>query len=132
MRALKGSAFVLVLLLITFAGVIHAQPTPYRIMPLGDSITQSDVNHNSYRRPLWKLLQAAHIPVDFVGSLTEHYVPRVNDPPNPDFDMDHEGHAGLRTDEILAQIPAWAQTYQPDVVLIHLGTNDLMQGQSNE
>lgn len=121
-----------VLLLFIVAVKTHAQPVPYRIMPLGDSITQSDVNHNSYRRPLWKLLQAAYIPVDFVGSLTEHFIPRLNEPPNPDFDMDHEGHAAWRTDEILAQLPVWAQSYQPDVVLVHLGTNDIMAGQSYE
>ena len=30
--------------------------TPVRIMPLGDSITQGDFEHDSYRRPLFKSL----------------------------------------------------------------------------
>jgi lysophospholipase L1-like esterase len=65
--------------------------------------------------------------IDFVGS--QHGV--GNGPPaNPDFDMDHEGHAGWRADEILAQVQAWATAASPDFVLIHVGTNDLSQGQS--
>ena len=46
------------------------------------------------------------------------------------FDIDHEGHAGWRADEILAQIQAWATAASPDFVLLHIGTNDLSQGQS--
>jgi hypothetical protein len=40
---------------------------PTRIMPIGDSITQADSNHNSYRRPLWIHLRQAGYNVDFVG-----------------------------------------------------------------
>jgi lysophospholipase L1-like esterase len=128
MRVLK--LLPLVLLLVIFARPAQAQKT-YRIMPLGDSITQADINHNSYRRPLWRMLQAANMEVDFVGSLTEHFLPRMNLPPDPDFDLNHEGHAGLRADEILARLPAWAAAAQPDIVLLHVGTNDVMQGQGN-
>jgi lysophospholipase L1-like esterase len=54
-----------------------------------------------------------------------------NGPPaNSDFDMDHEGHSGWRADEIVAHIQAWAAAASPDVVLLHIGTNDLRQGQS--
>ena len=98
-----------------------------RIMPLGDSITQGDSDHNTYRRPLWKSLRAEGYNVDFVGSL------RVNHrgpPPNDDFDHDHEGHWGWRVDEILGDIHRWAEEYQPDVVLVHLGSNDVFQRQS--
>ena len=98
-----------------------------RIMPLGDSITQGDSDHNTYRRPLWKSLRAEGYNVDFVGSL------RVNHrgpPPNDDFDHDHEGHWGWRVDEILDDIHRWAEEYQPDVVLVHLGSNDVFQRQS--
>ncbi len=38
-----------------------------KILPLGDSITQADFNYNSYRRPLWHLLNEAGYSVDFVG-----------------------------------------------------------------
>jgi lysophospholipase L1-like esterase len=98
-----------------------------RIMPLGDSITQSVSPHNSYRYYLWHLLLNQHFGVDFVGSL--HGV-GDGPPANPDFDMDHEGHAGFRADEIAANIQMWATQAAPDIVLLHIGTNDLCQRQS--
>jgi lysophospholipase L1-like esterase len=96
-------------------------------MPLGDSITQGDVSHDSYRRSLWKQLQAAGQRVDFVGSTRENY---RGGPPVPDFDTDHEGHWGWRADEVLGEIAAWARASRPDVVLMHLGTNDALEGES--
>lgn len=101
----------------------------FRVMPLGDSITQADSNHNSFRRPLWQRLEAAGFEVDFVGSQQHHH--RGN-APNEDFDLDHEGHWGWRADEILNKIERWAIAHQPDAVLIHLGSNDIFQGQSNQ
>jgi lysophospholipase L1-like esterase len=107
--------------------VTVSRPTA-RIMPIGDSITQADKNHSSYRRPLWQMLQAGEYTVDFVGSLQQNF-DGAN--PNSDFDLDHEGHWGWRADEILANLNGWASTYQPHVALIHLGTNDIFQGNSN-
>ncbi|MCA9882868.1 MAG: DUF1593 domain-containing protein [Anaerolineae bacterium] len=99
------------------------------ILPLGDSITQGNIETNSYRRPLWFMLEEAGYEVDFVGSTTSNF---EGDPPNPDFDVDHEGHWGWRSDEILAELPTWLEDYTPDFALIHLGTNDIFQGVSNE
>ena len=104
--------------------------TEIRIMPLGDSITQADTERSSYRRPLWQKLQSADFnTVDFVGSQTEN---EGGANPNPDFDLDHEGHSGFRTDQILLELDDWIDAAQPDVALIHLGTNDILQGQSAE
>ncbi len=101
--------------------------TTTRIMPLGNSITQSYTNYNSYRRPLWHRLRNAGYAVDFVGSQRSNY----NGPPaNPDFDLDHEGHSGWRADQLLGSIGTWASTYRPDVVLMHAGSNDMLQAQS--
>ena len=97
-----------------------------RIMPLGDSITQADADHDSYRRPLWQRLEASGARVDFVGSQRAHH---RGEPPRADFDIDHEGHWGWRVDEVLEHIDGWIEDAQPDVVLIHLGTNDLIQRQ---
>jgi acyl-CoA thioesterase I len=96
-------------------------------MPLGDSITQGDSAHDSYRRELWRLLEAQALQADFVGSQRDGF---GGGPPNPDFDRDHEGHWGFRADEILAGLENWVRSARPDVVLVHLGTNDLLQGQS--
>ena len=97
------------------------------IMPLGDSITESNKGLNSYRYYLWHLLLDHGYRVDFVGSKRGV----GNGPPgNSDFDMDHEGHAGWRADEILNHINDWARAASPDIVLLHIGTNDLCQGQT--
>jgi lysophospholipase L1-like esterase len=101
--------------------------TGVRIMPLGDSITQGDRNHNSYRRPLWLKLRNAGYNVNFVGSTKAHY---LGNAPNSDFDQDHEGRWGWQVDEVLGQIDQWMRNAKPDIVLIHLGTNDISRGQS--
>lgn len=108
---------------------VDGTPTSIRIMPLGDSITQADRNHNSYRRPLWLKLRAAGYDVNFVGSTKSNY---LGNAPKSDFDQDHEGHWGWEVDEVLAQVDRWSATAKPDVVLIHLGTNNILRGQSFE
>ena len=95
-------------------------------MPLGDSITQGDSDHNTYRRPLWLSLNADGHDVDFVGSRRSHH---RGDPPRSDFDRDHEGHWGIRVDEVLRDIVRWTRAAQPDIVLVHLGSNDIFQDQ---
>lgn len=105
------------------------EPSPARIMPLGDSITQGDSDHETYRRPLWKTLESLGHRVDFVGSLRSHH---RGAPPRSDFDMDHEGHWGWRTDEILERLEQWLTASEPDYVLVHLGSNDVFQGQPND
>jgi acyl-CoA thioesterase-1 len=102
-------------------------PNATRIMPLGDSITQAESGHDSYRRPLFKTLELEGYEVDFVGSLRSNH---GGWPPRPDFDLDHEGHWGWRVDQILEELEGWVATAEPDVVLVHLGSNDVFQGQS--
>ncbi len=105
-----------------------ADAQPVRIMPLGDSITESHTDHNSYRRALWHMLNDQGYEVDFVGSMTGVFPGGL--PPIQDFDMDHEGHWGWRADELLNQLPGWLGGYTPDIVLMHVGTNDCFQGNS--
>jgi len=101
----------------------------WRIMPIGDSITEASGSRDSYRRPLWHLLKDAGVDIDFVGSRSGN---RDGEVPNPDFDTDHEGHWGWKADRFLNNdnIANWSGTYRPDVILIHLGTNDIFGGQS--
>ncbi|MEM7205945.1 MAG: SGNH/GDSL hydrolase family protein [Planctomycetota bacterium] len=97
------------------------------VMPIGDSITEADDGDATYRYFLWQsLLDDGHC-VDFVGSRRGV---RAGLPRFPNFDQDHEGHWGWRADEILGSMRGWVGVNPPDVVLIHLGTNDLWQGQS--
>ncbi|MFJ8958439.1 cellulase family glycosylhydrolase [Lentzea sp. NPDC102401] len=91
---------------------------PARVMALGDSITGSP---GCWRALLWKHLQdTGHTDVDFVGSL-----------PAPGcgftYDGDNEGHGGFLATNIVRdnQLPGWLSSARPDVVLMHLGTNDV-------
>ncbi|GAA4258288.1 GDSL-type esterase/lipase family protein [Dactylosporangium darangshiense] len=93
---------------------------PIRIMPLGDSITYGvgSPTGSSYRAALWnRLAVQAGYAIDFVGSQRSGALP----------DTDNEGHSGWRIDEIAANVDGWLATYQPDVVLLHIGTNDMNQ-----
>lgn len=99
-----------------------------QIMALGDSITQQSHLYPSYRYYLWKkLLSNGYSNVDFVGSLAQCW---DGNPPYFDFDQQHEGHSGLRADQIASNAAAWASAARPDIVLLHIGTNDIIAGQS--
>ncbi|GKS63574.1 SGNH hydrolase [Nitrospira sp.] len=96
-------------------------------MPLGDSITESSKRMPTYRYYLWKLARARGYRIDLVGSQRGAM---GGTPLYSDFDMDHEGHSGWRADRILGKIAQWSAASRPAFVLIHLGHNDLCQGQS--
>ncbi|MDO6460914.1 SGNH/GDSL hydrolase family protein [Granulosicoccaceae sp. 1_MG-2023] len=108
--------------------------TPLRLMPIGDSITQGWSDRYSYRYPLWKRLIDAGAAIDFVGSLDENYKGNPEWPAYRGlaFDSDHEGHWGWRVDEVLAEVDTWLAANTPDIVLLHLGTNDIFQSNGVE
>jgi acyl-CoA thioesterase I len=100
-----------------------------RVMPLGDSITEAFAPNESYRYWLWhELRDAGFKNVNFVGSRRGVM---NGSPALGNFDQDHEGHVGWTADQILSEIPTWAHTYRPDVVLMHLGTNDVRYDHPN-
>ena len=97
-----------------------------RILPLGDSITPGRTSHWSYRRDLEAALNDAGCSFDFVGTLSGP----GSAPGAPLVDRDHEGHSGFRTDQIRARINNWLPGNGHDWALIHVGTNDVLQGTS--
>jgi lysophospholipase L1-like esterase len=90
-----------------------------RVMPLGDSITEGTQVPGGYRIGLWQRLSADGYRVDFTGS-------QSNGPASLG-DHDHEGHPGWRIDQVDANIVAWLRATTPHTVLLHLGTNDVLQ-----
>jgi lysophospholipase L1-like esterase len=90
-----------------------------RVMPLGDSITEGTQVPGGYRIGLWQRLAAAGYRVDLVGT-------QANGPASLG-DHDHEGHPGWRIDQIDASIGGWLSSAQPRTVLLHIGTNDILQ-----
>ncbi|GAA3232741.1 AbfB domain-containing protein [Dactylosporangium siamense] len=90
-----------------------------RIMPLGDSITDGFNVPGGYRINLWQSLAGSGQQVDFVGG-------QFNGPGDLG-DHDHEGHPGWRIDEIAANVSGWVAGTAPRTVLLHIGTNDIIQ-----
>ncbi|WP_236048832.1 AbfB domain-containing protein [Paractinoplanes ovalisporus] len=90
-----------------------------RILPLGDSITDGFNVPGGYRINLWRTLIGAGHLVDFVGS-------QSNGPADLP-DREHEGHSGWRIDQVDAQATGWVTATAPRSVLVHLGTNDIVQ-----
>ncbi len=104
-------------------GWLHAT---VKIMPLGDSITwdwryfdnRIDAQRHGYRNYLWYLLQEGGYDVDFVGS--RHNGSSVL----PPYDGDNEGHTGWTTHQIADKVYGYMTKNTPDIVLLHIGTND--------
>lgn len=109
---------------------------PIRIMPVGDSITEGKYTTGGYRRPLYQLLKANGYSATFVGK--EDNGEPANDTgfstgmENPN----HEGYGSARIGMLLnggtteghTSLPMKTSlsNNKPDVVLILLGTNDIM------
>ena len=104
---------------------VTAQSPEAKIMPLGDSITRgtNDINWpngsipGGYRKELGIRLASGGFTYDFVGGSTENAAVGM--------DPDHEGRNGLSTSQVLSNLPT-SLTAAPDVVLLHIGTNDIL------
>ena len=119
---MKRTSLLLVATLIALGGA-YAQ---IRIMPLGNSITQGvagSSDDTGYRRALYLSLTSAGHTINFVGSQTTG-IPT-------DFDRNHEGHSGWRADQIRDNVSGWLTTNPADIILLHIGTNDISQGNTN-
>jgi len=118
------------------------QNTKVKILPLGDSITCASKYKLSYRYPLWQRLVDAGKQIEFIGSHAskgDHGRDKWDTYKNLSFPPAHECHSGWRTDQILnginnngSRLSQWITGYQPDIALIHLGTNDIYQSQTPE
>lgn len=102
-----------------------AAPAPLRIMALGDSITQGVGgypvgNYSGYRTMLHQYLWEGARP----AGQTWEWVGSIADQPRAPFR--HEGHSGWTVQQIRAQIDGWLAAARPDVVLLHIGTNNIL------
>jgi hypothetical protein len=101
-------------------------------MAVGDSITQGGRKtqaEHTYRLPLQRLLRREGIPCDFIGSRQRGLDSTVTWPEvaaGVTFDPDHEGYYGHKTADVVGKVKEAFSAYQsaPDIVLVHLGTND--------
>jgi len=99
-----------------------AASAPIKIMCVGDSCTEGmgDPDMGSYRTELYNLYKKAGIDFDFVGSNKRG--------PNSLPDKDNEGHSGWTISGVANNINNWMNTQNPDVILLWIGGNDLLQG----
>jgi lysophospholipase L1-like esterase len=99
---------------------------PVWIMPLGDSITRGSgsTSINGYRKPLYQMLIAEGHWIDFIGGQQDG---------SSDFDRNHEGHSGWSADggsrgSIANNVYSFLTANPADIVLLHIGTNDVQEG----
>ena len=118
----KIMIFVLLISTIIMNGAVFesfAQSRPIKIMPVGDSCTagMGDPSYGGYRTDLYHHYTNAGLNVQFVGSQTggPSSLPQRN----------HEGHSGWTIPQIASNIDRWLNTYDPDVVLLWIGGNDM-------
>src|SRR6185503_13299930 len=112
------AALAVALALVMVRPGVSSAPTPVRIMPLGDSITGSP---GCWRALLWNRLQSTGFTnIDFVGTLPPQGCGVAHD-------GDNEGHGGILATNMANQnqLPPWLSATTPDVVIMHLGTNDV-------
>ena len=100
------------------ASVSMPESEPTRIMPLGDSLTNGYRVPGGYRLPVYDGLNEAGWSFDFVGSLAGS----VEGLP----DNDHEGHNTYVIDELVPVAAEMVPRYDPDIVLLLIGTNDVV------
>jgi lysophospholipase L1-like esterase len=96
---------------------------PCKILPLGDSITHGARSSDDagYRSKLFKLIVAANQKVTFTGSLSNGPT-QVSGQPFPRM---HEGHGGWTISQISSVVPSPALDGKPNIILLHIGTNDI-------
>ncbi|KAF2639181.1 SGNH hydrolase [Massarina eburnea CBS 473.64] len=104
----------------------YARAVTVKVLPLGDSITwgyQGSEPHssNGYRKQLKDRLFSSGISTDFIGTQSS----------GPMEDNENEGHPGWTIRQIQSGSEN-ALKLDPDVVLLHAGTNDLNKAETED
>jgi lysophospholipase L1-like esterase len=110
-------------------------PIRAAILPLGDSITYGAGGVGGYRDQLFDDLTVAGRTFEFIGSAGGNPSAALTAASQ----VNHEGHSGYRIDQLANNLSGndgtggnnggfWFNTgVQPDVILLHIGTNDIWQ-----
>ena len=105
----------LVLCLTAILPCLAAEPRKsWRIMPVGDSITEGGSTFSVYRLPLWEKLTAAGYVFEYVGSKTS---------PSRVGPLQHEGYGGKNAEFLAGVVPGNFAKTPADIVLIQAGHN---------
>ncbi|MFI6272388.1 GDSL-type esterase/lipase family protein [Micromonospora zamorensis] len=123
---------------------------PLKVMVVGDSISQGAEGDWTWRFRLWEWFESQRIPVNFVGpyqgtkppaEATGPAPPRLQGEPDPGegmprtwgkyaaaapaFDSDHFAVWGRQAAQVKNEIRTRVAEYQPDLLLVELGFNDM-------
>lgn len=129
---LRAWLFAVLFLFSLYSVLVTALPAAaaiIKIMPLGDSITSGiagSTDDTGYRLDLYLNLTGVGYSsgdLDFVGSLANG----IGTP--ADFPRNHEGHGGWSANQIRDNVYDWLNNNPADIVLLHIGTNDITAGQ---
>ena len=114
--------FIVLVSVSLFSTEVGALPTSgtVKIMPLGDSLTVGYPGLDGYRKGLYQDLTSSTFDVNFVGSQNN----------GTSLDKDNEGHLSYQANEIRDNVIGWLDSNPADIVLLHIGTNDIQNGQN--
>jgi acetyl esterase len=110
---MKRAAYIFAFLLAWFVADAAEQKI-YRILPVGDSITEGGETFSNYRPLLCEKLLAAGYLVEFVGSRSSES--RFGS-------LRHEGHGGKNAEFLAGAVEDYFRTNSADIMLIHSGHN---------
>ena len=99
-------------------GLSAAEATAYRIMAVGDSITQGGKTFATYRIPLAAKLQAAGVRFVFVGSQ------KTDTPQGP---LWHEGYGGKNAEYLATILEAKLKANPANVLMLQAGHNHFIE-----
>jgi lysophospholipase L1-like esterase len=101
--------------------------TPCRIMPLGDSITfgTASADGAGYRLELFRHAVADEHAVTLVGRVQAGPTTNVE---GQAFPRNNEGYPGIQIQPLAGMVDAAVAAADPDIILLHIGTNNLYQG----
>jgi lysophospholipase L1-like esterase len=108
--------FVVSLALARIASAADAPAGRWRIMPVGDSITEGGATFSHYRSLLAEKLRAAGVPFEFVGN-------------RGTAELRHAGYGGKNIEFLAATVPAHFAKNPADIVLLHAGHNHFAEEQ---
>jgi len=139
-------AIAIVWMLFLCSSLVQLEAQTYRILPLGNSITEgrdadgpTEGERISYRKELYDLLITGGYDFDFVGHKNTGY--------DLLSDADHGGIAGTRSQylvrllqdgyderwgvQITPDSKPYLDVYPADIILLHIGTNDITHGEGS-
>lgn len=106
--------FLAILTLPLLLSPLHAKEKIYRIMPVGDSITEGGSSFSNWRYSLFEKLYKAGYCIQYVGSRKS---------PSRIGDLAHEAYGGKNSSFLAKNVPATFKKYPAEIVLLHAGHN---------